>query len=175
MRDHGIDEFIFSTGAGTGLWHGAEGASLTGDIVLPDDFDLVPLEGFGGEFIIFKAEGEGVATAWSNEEGVNVVDVDFRLNKGTGDGLEEGFVLDLHRDEPALDIGKVVFDEQVLGFFGIVNDEANDGAVGGIENGERHHMHFVHGKQTYYFIQASDLVIGMNGKLDYGPVRVWIL
>ena len=69
MGDHGIDEFIFSTGAGTGLWHVAEGASLTGDIVLPDDFDLVPLEGFGGEFVVFEAEGEGVATARSHEEG----------------------------------------------------------------------------------------------------------
>lgn len=110
------------------------GALLTGNIVLPDDFDLVAVEGLGGEVIILQAKGKGIATAGAYEEGVDVMDVDLGLHEGAGDGLEEGFIFEFHRDEPALHVREIVLDEEVLRFFGIVHDESNDGTVSGIKN-----------------------------------------
>lgn len=59
-----------------------------------------------------------------------------------------------------------MLDEQLLSFLRVVDYDPNYGAVGGVENRQRHDVDLVYAKQTNDFVEPADFVVGVDRKLN---------
>lgn len=62
------------------------------------------------------------------------MDVNLGLHQRTGDCLNLGFTREFDGCQFALDVRKLMLDEKLLRFLGVVHYNTNDGAIGGIED-----------------------------------------
>lgn len=143
---------------------------LAGDVGLAEDGELMAAEGLVGDFAVFEAEDEGGAVAGAMEEGVGVVDVDFRFEEGGEDVFELAFGVDLDGEDLAFAVREFVFLEEGARAVGVIDDDPEDGAVRGIQDGEGHDMDAVGGQESGEVMESAELVGDKEAELDDGFV-----
>ena len=127
----------------------------------------------GGEFLCFGADDETVAAVRTEEERVDVVDVDLGLEQEAGDVLQLGFRLELDGDDGDVVMREAVLVEDLLRPLGVVDDDADDGRVGRVDQAQRHDVDVGTGKGFDHFVESSHLVLDEDGELaDRSEVRL---
>ena len=133
--------------------------------MLREHFEAVVAERLGGDVGIFHVEGERAFALGAFNEAVDVVDVNLGFEERREHILELRFTLDLNDENLALGVRIIVVDEKLAGLVGVVDNHANDGAVGRIENCTRHDVDIVVPEERGQIVEFSHSVFGENGEL----------
>ena len=127
----------------------------------------------GGEFLRFRADDETVTAVRTEEERVDVMDVDLGLEQDAGHVLELGFGLQLDGDHRDVVVGEAVFVEDLFRALRIIDDDADDRGVGRVDQAERHDVDVGAGQGFDQFVESADLVLDEDGELaDRAEVRL---
>ena len=108
------------------------------NVALSEDLEAVVAERLGGDVGVFHVEGERAFALGPFDEAVDVVDVDLGFEERGQHVFELRFTVDLDGKDFAFGVRIVVVDEKLPSFVWIVDDQADDRAVGGVENRTRH-------------------------------------
>ncbi len=142
-------------------------ANLTGDIDLVERVELVPAKGLFGQVVVFEAEADNGFAARLRDEGVEVVDVQFGFEQGGHEPAEFRRV-DFHHHEFAFGERETMLDQQVPGTVGVVDDKADDGAVGSIQDHESEDVNAVGAEEANEIVETAQAIGGKNGELNDG-------
>ena len=88
-----------------------------------------------GGFVVLDAEAEDGFALGLRNEGVEVIDIQFGFEQGRHEAVQIGGG-GLDNEQVAFGERKAFADKQFPGAVGIVHDDPNDGAVGGVKNHE---------------------------------------
>ena len=99
---------------------------------------------------------------------IKVVDVEFGFEKCRHEPVQLRGGIDLHGQQLTFGKRKAVIDQQTPRPFGIVHDAADDRAVGGVQHGQREHVHAVRGERVDQIVQTPQAVRREYGELRHG-------
>ena len=127
----------------------------------------MPAEAFCGQFEIFEVEGDYRFVVGAADQGVGVVDVDLGLDEGVECLFESCFRIDFDHEQVRLGKSEVIFHQDFAGLIRVVDYDAYDGAVGGIEDGEGEDVDIPRVEQADEVVEAAEAVGGEDGELAY--------
>ena len=141
--------------------------SLPGNVSLSQGAKLMAAEGLLGGFVVFDAEAENGFALGLGKERVEVIDIQLGFEQGRHEAIQIGGG-GLDNQQVALGERKALAHEEFSGAVGVVHNNSNDGAVGGVENHESKDVDALRAQQPNQIMQASEPVSGEDGKLDDG-------
>lgn len=130
-----------------------------------ENFVAVVVKGLGGDVGVFEADDEGGAVVGALDQAVDVMDVEFGFEEGGEDAGEAAFVGDFDGENLGFGVGEVVIDKKFTGFVEVVDDEAKNGAVGGVDDGEGDDVNVVSLEEGGEVGEAADAVFDKDGEL----------
>src|SRR6266850_3581893 len=119
-----------------------------------------------GSVIVFHAQAHDRLTFRPRDEGIEIVNIELGFEKSGHETIEIGGIC-FDDDEVALGEGKVFGDEQFASAVRIVHDDANDGAVGGVEDHQAQDVDVFGIEEADKVVEAANFIWGKNGELDY--------
>ncbi len=125
--------------------HGREGGGegLSAEIAFVEEVEILFSEDGCGEAGVVDVDDDGGSDFFAGDEGVAVVDVDFGAEEGLAD-FGESVASGWHFDGDEVADGEAVIglDEFFRGGVGVVEDEADDGAIETLDDGEGEDVDF---------------------------------
>src|SRR2546423_892800 len=98
------------------------------------------------------------------DERIEIIDVDLRSQK-RGDYFTEARHFDFDSEQLAFGEWKSLFKKQIPRAIRIVHDEADDRAVGRVQNHQSQHMDVMSAEQRHEIVKAPKTIRSENGKL----------
>ena len=165
----------------SGFCRGAEWRESGLEVGFVEEGEVVFGEDGGGQGGVIDMDDDGAGDVLGGDEGVAVVDIDFSGEEGFGDFGEAGVGGGgFDGDEVADAEGVVGVEEGAGGFVGVVEDEADDGAVETLDDGEGEDTDIGVIKDADELGEGTDAIFGKDGDLaDTGGVAAavgfWLL
>lgn len=131
------------------------------------------LEGIDGEIDIIDVEGDSAVAFATIEEGVGVVDVQFDAEEGEADfEVGCGIIGEFDSDEIIFGEGEIGEAEDFAAAVGVVDHDADDGAVDGIGDAEGDDFELVSFQLSEEVVESSDSIFHKDAELAQGRPRL---
>ena len=141
---------------------------LSSNVALVKHLDLVLVEDFGGGVEVFCAHDNPNFFFGAGEEGIDIVDVDFRLQKGTGNVFETGGVCNFYADDIGFTEEETMLEEQGTSFVDPVDHYPENGIIGGVYGGQCHDVDLGFIEEVEQLAQTTHFVFGVDTELYDG-------
>ena len=138
---------------------------LAGYIRLPQRSELMPAQGLFGQLVVFDAQADDGFAFRVGDEGIKIIDVQLGFQQGRHElvQLSGG---DFHHYQFAFGEREAFPVEHFARAVGVVHDHANDGAVGRVQDHQRHDMNALRSQQPNQVVEAPQPV-----GCEYGELR----
>ena len=102
------------------------------------------------------------------KEGINVMNVYFRMQECLGDHLQGILPFDLNGENVSFHKTDRARLEKPCRLLGVIRDKPDDSGIGGIENGNGHDVYAFRPEHLNEVIEPTNLVLGVNYELPDG-------
>ena len=141
---------------------------LSSDVALVKHLDLVLVENFGGGVEVFCTHDDPNFFFGAGEKGIDVVDVDFGLQEGTGNVFETGGVCNFYADDIGFTEEEAMLVEQGTSFVDPVDHYPENGIIGGVYGGQCHDVDLGLIEEVGELAQTTHFVFGVDTELYDG-------